>query len=132
MSFPRGRLLFVCTANRLRSPTAEALFTHHPEFVARSAGLDSKAAVCPLTAEQAEWADLIFVFEPRHQREILERFPAECKRKDVICLHIPDEYERMDPELVKLIQEGTHSHLEDYKESCIDLFEIDGTVRKWT
>lgn len=46
-------LLFLCSRNRLRSPTAEQLFTHHPGVETVSAGLapDAEEACSPERVE---------------------------------------------------------------------------------
>lgn len=46
------------------------------------------------------WADLIFCMEKSHLARLRERFPEALQHKEVVCLHIPDEYEFMDPDLV--------------------------------
>jgi predicted protein tyrosine phosphatase len=65
------RVLFICTQNRLRSPTAEHLFANRPGHEVRSTGVDT-AATTPVSAELLEWADVIFVMEEGH-RSNLER-----------------------------------------------------------
>ena len=55
-------VLFVCSQNRLRSPTAEQIFADHPAIEVTSAGTNADADN-PLTAELVRWADLIFVME---------------------------------------------------------------------
>jgi predicted protein tyrosine phosphatase len=56
--------LFVCSQNRLRSPTAEHIFTGHSGIEVSSAGTNNDAEN-PLTPELIEWADTIFVMERR-------------------------------------------------------------------
>jgi predicted protein tyrosine phosphatase len=51
-------LLFICSQNKLRSPTAEAVFAAVPGIDVDSAGLNDDAIV-PLSPEQVEWADMI-------------------------------------------------------------------------
>jgi predicted protein tyrosine phosphatase len=60
------RILFVCSQNKLRSPTAEAVFANHAAVEVDSAGLNHDAVV-PLSPEQIEWADLILVMEKSHR-----------------------------------------------------------------
>lgn len=60
-------LLFLCSRNRLRSPTAERVFADWPGVETASAGLAPDADE-PLTPEHLDWADLIFVMEPVHRR----------------------------------------------------------------
>lgn len=46
------------------------------------------------------WADLIVTMEKRHLRQLEERYPEALAGKEVIALHIRDEYEFMQPELI--------------------------------
>ena len=93
------RALFICSANRLRSPTAEQVFSTWPDVETDSAGLDNDATV-PLSPEQIEWADIVFVMERSHRNRLSKKFRAYLNGKRVICLNIPDEYDFMSPELV--------------------------------
>lgn len=98
------KLLFVCSQNKLRSPTGEAVFSEDPDLDVRSAGLNNSAEV-PLGAEDVEWADIIFVMEPVHKRKLQKKFKASLTTQRVVCLGIPDNYECMDPDLVRLFKE---------------------------
>lgn len=104
------RALFICSRNRLRSPTAEQLFAAWPGVESDSAGLAPDAEV-PLSAEQLHWAELIFVMERVHQRRLQQRFAPWLKGKRVICLGIPDDYQYMQPELVELLQRKVGGYL---------------------
>ena len=96
------RVLFVCSRNRLRSPTAEQVFSSRDDLEVSSAGLDADADN-PLTPELVEWADVIFVMEKAHRTKLSQRFKPYLKTARVICLGIPDDYAFMDPALVKLL-----------------------------
>ena len=96
------RVLFVCGRNRSRSPTAEAVFGDHPDIETASAGTNPDADT-PLSAELVEWADIIVVMEPAHRRK-LSQYRAPVKNKRVVCLDIPDKYDFMDPELVRILR----------------------------
>jgi predicted protein tyrosine phosphatase len=96
-------VLFVCSQNLLRSPTAETVFSAYPGVNAASAGT-SKDADNPLCSELVRWADIIFVMEKRHRAKLRRRFRADLDRARVICLDIPDEYDFMDAELVDLLK----------------------------
>jgi predicted protein tyrosine phosphatase len=96
------RVLFVCSRNRLRSPTAEQVFGTWPALEVDSAGLAEDAEVV-LTAEQLDWAELIIVMEASHRRRLQMRHRARLKGKRVVCLDIPDRYGFMQPELVALL-----------------------------
>jgi predicted protein tyrosine phosphatase len=104
------RVLFVCSQNRFRSPTAEQIFASWPGIEVDSAGLAADA-VTPLDAEMVEWADLIFVMTRTHRNRLSKLFRAHLKHAKVICLNVPDEFEYMDPELVRILQNKVSRHL---------------------
>jgi predicted protein tyrosine phosphatase len=97
------RALFICTQNRLRSPTAEEIFASWPGVETDSAGLGNDATV-PISPEQLAWANIIFVMEKAHRTRLATKFKAHLNGKRVICLDIPDNYEYLQPELVALLQ----------------------------
>lgn len=97
------KVLFVCTANKLRSPTAEDVFRDYPGIEALSAGTDSEAPR-PLTKELVASTDLIFVMENHHRERIRKKYKQRPADNRIITLHIPDEYERGDPELIQLLK----------------------------
>ncbi|WP_020177646.1 low molecular weight protein tyrosine phosphatase family protein [Methylopila sp. M107] len=100
-------VLFVCSQNRLRSPTAEQVFSTWPSIEVASAGLNHDAetplSATPLSAELVEWADIIFVMERAHRNKLQKRFRRQLRAR-VVCLNIPDDYELMDPDLVARLQ----------------------------
>ena len=96
-------VLFVCSQNRLRSPTAEQIFAIRPQIEVDSAGTNHDAEN-PLTSELIAWADLIFVMERTHRNKIQKRFRSALNGKRIVVLDIPDEYEFMDPGLIKLLE----------------------------
>ena len=96
-------VLFVCSQNRLRSPTAEQVFSGRRDIEVESAGTNHDADN-PLTHELVAWADIIFVMERAHRAKLQKKFRASLKRARVICLDIPDDYEFMDAELVRLLE----------------------------
>jgi predicted protein tyrosine phosphatase len=105
------KVLFVCDENRLRSPTAQVLYsgkggdmgiTGATGIEARSAGIGSHATV-PLTEELLEWADIVFVMEKRQRNVIHKKWPEHYARKRIVCLYIPDEYDYMDPMLTRIL-----------------------------
>jgi predicted protein tyrosine phosphatase len=110
MTMNRQHLLFVCSRNQLRSPTGEKVFAASERFETRSRGLRASARR-QLTADDVEWADVIFVMESEHKRELLRQFRDAANGRRLIVLDIPDEYEFMDPELVALITAGVNGAL---------------------
>ncbi len=97
------KVLFICSQNRLRSPTAEQVFADLPGVETASAGLNNDAEN-PLTPELLTWADLVFVMERAHRDKLSSRFRAHLGRQRIVCLDIPDEYDYMDPELIALLR----------------------------
>ncbi len=103
-------VLFVCSQNRLRSPTAEQVFSRRADIEVTSAGTNHDADN-PLTHDLVEWADIIFVMEKTHRNKLQQRFRASLKKARVICLDIPDEFEFMDPMLVRLLETKVSRYL---------------------
>ncbi len=97
------KVLFICSQNRLRSPTAEQVFSNRPGIDVTSAGLNNDADN-PVTPELLQWADVIFVMEKAHRNKLSSKFKAYLGSKKIVCLDIPDEYEFMDPVLVRLLE----------------------------
>ena len=97
-------LLFLCSRNRLRSPTAETIFADHPGVEVDSAGLSPDADV-PLEAEQVEWADVILVMEKVHRERLNRNFGKLLGSKKILVLNIPDDYDYMDQELIQLLKQ---------------------------
>ncbi len=96
-------VLFLCSQNRLRSPTAESIFSDIEGFDVRSAGLNNDATVA-ITPELIEWADYILVMEKSHRNKLQKRYKKYINKQRIICLDIPDEYEYMDEGLIKLLK----------------------------
>ena len=96
-------VLFICSQNKLRSPTAEAIFAGRPGIDVDSAGLNNDAIV-PLAPEQVQWADVIFVMEKEHRNKLNRKFKRHLNGQRVIVLGIPDDYDYMDPALVELLK----------------------------
>jgi predicted protein tyrosine phosphatase len=104
------RLLFVCSQNRFRSPTAEAVVTGLADVEAASAGLNHDA-VTPLSGDLIEWADIIFVMETTHRNKLQKRFRDQLRGKRVVTLGIPDIYEFMEPGLVELLRSSLRRYI---------------------
>lgn len=111
MRTKRERILFVCTANIDRSPTAESLYAGDPRYEVLSAGT-APFAMVPLSQRILEWADRIFVMSERedhHKTDIERRFPELALR--IVDLDVEDRWYRGDPELVKILLERLTPHL---------------------
>lgn len=98
------KLLFVCSRNQWRSPTAEAVYQNDPRVEVSSAGV-SASARRRVTEKLLRWADVVLVMEHEHKRRIREQFPDLIHELRIEVLDIPDDYPFMHPELVTLIRE---------------------------
>lgn len=88
MSQDKLKVLFICSRNQWRSPTAEQVFRRHPALAVRSAGTSASARKQVSHLELA-WADVVIVMESKHKSRLLA---------------IPDDYRFMDTELVELLE----------------------------
>ena len=103
-------ILFVCSMNQWRSPTAEAIFKNSSIHNVRSAGTGTSGnARIKISQALIGWADMIFVMEKQHKQIMIERFRID---KQIIVLDIPDEYKYMDPELIEMIKTSVAPYLE--------------------
>jgi len=97
-------ILFICSQNKLRSPTAEQLYSDTPGLEVASAGLNNDAEVT-VTPELLEWSDRIFVMERTHRNRLSKKFNPHLKGKRITVLDIPDDYDYMDGNLLMLLQQ---------------------------
>ncbi|MCX6146625.1 MAG: phosphotyrosine protein phosphatase [Candidatus Kapabacteria bacterium] len=100
----KKKILFVCTANKIRSATAHEIYKMDERFEVRSAGTDIYA-LSVLNSEILEWADSIIVMEKIHRNYIRRKFPDIYKSKKIVCLYIPDDFVYMQAELIIYLKE---------------------------
>ncbi|RYZ95709.1 MAG: protein tyrosine phosphatase [Sphingobacteriaceae bacterium] len=101
-------LLFICSKNQWRSPTAELLFKNHPLHQARSAGTSDKARI-KVNQKLVDWADEIFVMERRHKQILQQRFINLTKH--ITVLNIEDNYQFGDEELISILENNLKTYL---------------------
>ncbi|MEO1340727.1 MAG: phosphotyrosine protein phosphatase [Cyanobacteria bacterium J06635_13] len=104
-------LLFVCSRNKWRSPTAETLYSRDLKVVVRSAGISSSASK-KISSQNISWADLILVMENKHKKAIVRQY-RHLELPQIIVLDIPDDYQYMSAELINMIQTSTENILSD-------------------
>ncbi|MEN4771295.1 low molecular weight protein tyrosine phosphatase family protein [Duffyella gerundensis] len=97
-------VLFICSRNQWRSPTAEQVFRRHPFLVVRSAGT-SRSAKKRASAELLQWADVICVMEDKHKNRLVAEYGRIITFKPIHVLDIPDDYLFMDPELIAILND---------------------------
>jgi len=98
-------ILFVCSRNKWRSPTAERIFARDPNLIVRSGGT-SRNAQRTVSEADVRWADLIFVMEHKHRDRLKASFPRAMQFTTVHVLEIPDDFQFMDPELIELLEQS--------------------------
>jgi predicted protein tyrosine phosphatase len=99
------RILFVCSRNQWRSPTAENLWRQHPQVQARSAGTASSARHT-VNADDIAWASHIMVMEDKHAERLKASFGMALRHKPLYVLDITDEYCYMDTVLIAALEES--------------------------
>jgi predicted protein tyrosine phosphatase len=100
----KKNLLFICTANFQRSPTAAALFKDNEKYIGKSCGIHQQA-VRPISKQAIEWADVIFCMEDIHKDFIDDNYSDEIGNRKIIVLNIEDNYERGDEGLIAILKE---------------------------
>lgn len=99
------KVLFVCSAGILRSPTAAHWAAEHKLWNTRSAGcIYGDEAGIPISGALIAWAERIYVMEEMHA-EILESDWGPIEEGKVWVLGIPDNFEYRNPELIRLLTE---------------------------
>ncbi|TWT84694.1 Low molecular weight phosphotyrosine protein phosphatase [Planctomycetes bacterium CA13] len=107
----RPNIIFVCSKNQWRSPSAEAIYRNDDRVSVRSRGT-VRSAVQTLRSSDIAWADAILVMEDKHRKRILADFPGESELMPVYVLDIPDDYQFMDDELVTLVRSAVEPIIE--------------------
>ena len=99
------KVLTVCSANMLRSPTMAHVLSADPyNFNTRSAAT-ALYALIPVTEELLMWCDEVVCADTEHALWIRNKMMEWMLDKPIIDLKIPDNYEYRNPELIELIKE---------------------------
>ena len=102
------KVLCLCSAGILRSPTAAVVLAQEPfNFNTRAAGVSTYHAMIPVSDVLLTWADEIVVMEEWMKKdvELVMENVLGCTAKSVVVLNIEDNYCYRDPQLMKLIRE---------------------------
>ena len=102
------KVLCVCSAGLLRSPTAAVVLNREYGYNTRACGIEPSFALIPFDEVLAHWADEIVVMEPYQVGLVPERY-----KDKVLCLNIRDSFEYMNEELQRQIKEkyaSTHGN----------------------
>ena len=71
-----------------------------------------KIVPCIIAGYRHFWADVVFAMEKSHLNKLREKFPEAMDGKRAIVLHIPDDYEYLQPELIDELEAKVAQHLE--------------------
>lgn len=97
------KLLFICSKNQLRSPTAEVVFSEYPNLDVRSAGLSDESPH-KVDSDDLEWAEYIFVMETAHKSKLQQKYRNYLRDRQIIVLDISDNFYFMQPSLVTILK----------------------------
>jgi predicted protein tyrosine phosphatase len=102
------KILFVCSANKIRSLTAELHFCEkYPEHEFDSAGTNHKKCkqdgTTPLEEYHLIWADLVLVMEDKH-RKIINQHSDKKYNKKIHVLGIRDIYDPFEKSLINILE----------------------------
>jgi predicted protein tyrosine phosphatase len=98
------RVLTVCSANMLRSPTIALVLSMEPyNCNTRSAGTAGFSLI-PVTDELLFWADEIVCADTEHATVINAKLMSLNLDKPIVNLRIPDNYEYRNPDLIEMIK----------------------------
>lgn len=98
------KVLCVCSAGLLRSPTAAWVLSNAPfNYNTRAVGYNPEYAMVLLDAVQVCWADEVVVMDNQQKNQVLALLEEYGWDKPVHVLNVPDDYGYRDPELVKVL-----------------------------
>jgi predicted protein tyrosine phosphatase len=106
----KTKLLFVCSRNKRRSLTAEKVLGGR-DYDVRSCGTESGSRV-RITEGHIGWADWIFVMEKKHLQLLRSKYADALQGKNIVSLHIPDDFDFMDEELIEILHQRVSEHIE--------------------
>jgi len=120
------KVLCVCSAGLLRSPTAAVVLSQEPfNLNTRTAGVSQEYALIPVDDVLLTWADEIVCMEAWHCNEIYKMLHELKTKKKVINLNIEDSFGYRDPILMQMIKDKYS--LEIVNERCSAGTRNDGT-----
>lgn len=107
------KVLCVCSAGLLRSPTAALVLSQEPfNFNTRCAGLVEYYALVLVDEVLLRWADEVVCMTIEQELEL-----REMTDKPIVCLKIPDSFAYRDPDLIIMIRERYQKYLQNTKSS---------------
>lgn len=107
----RKRVLCLCSAGLLRSPTIAWVLSNEPfNFNTRAAGVNTEYALIPVDTVLLEWADLVVGAEQWH----IDAAKRISDAKPMLALEIEDRFAAYDPKLIALIKKKIEDNIESF------------------
>jgi predicted protein tyrosine phosphatase len=113
-----NKFLFVCSANKQRSKTADDYFSEkYSDLQFLSGGTNQK--ICqkegtePLTEDMLEWANCVIVMGEKH-RKIINSTSKGNHDKKIKVFNIPDIYKYYQKELIQVLEEKIDTFIINY------------------
>ena len=102
-------ILFVCSANKDRSKTADDYFSEQYDTLEiDSAGTNLKLChqlgTNAISEKQLFWADIIVAMEEKHRDFIKKTYPNVNYNK-IVVLNLPDRYVYFQKELIEILKQ---------------------------
>lgn len=107
------KVLCVCSAGLLRSPTLAHLLSDDPwNYNTRAVGTDVGHALIPVELVHLVWADLIICMNGEQERYIKEMKKSSKweVRAKITCINVPDAFGYREPALIDLLKERIKEH----------------------
>jgi predicted protein tyrosine phosphatase len=99
----RKKVLCVCSAGLLRSPTAAFVLSYVFDCNTRAAGITPEFALIPVDRVLLTWADEIVCMDAKQERQLAEMLMEFNMKKTILNLEIPDAFAYRDPVLIDTI-----------------------------
>ena len=99
------KVLTVCSAGLLRSPSVAKYLMIHKGYNCRPVGVYDYALI-QIDDVLIEWADVVIFLQEEHKSAVQRRRKLRTKlqQKRCVVLNIPDNFEYCDEELMKIIE----------------------------
>lgn len=98
------KVLCVCSAGLLRSPTAALVLAQEYGYNTRAAGIDAEFALIPVDRVLLTWADEIVCMDGYQASKLSDMLAKAVLGTKIVVLDIEDRYEYRNPDLINEIK----------------------------
>ena len=103
------KVLTICSAGLLRSPTIAWYIQSVSDYNCRAAGMHDYALI-PVDDVLIAWADIIICSDADKLQLLQDKYTDQLEGKCIYNFNIPDIYEYKNPDLIKIIEEQCIKH----------------------